>query len=88
MESFARALRQLPSIIADNAGFDSSDLITKLRAAHAAGDKTAGLDMNEGKIGDMWALGIREVCITFFMIANLTLISTPTPRPTKVSFRC
>merc|ERR1711916_70684 len=31
MESFARALRQLPSIIADNAGFDSSDLITKLR---------------------------------------------------------
>ena len=61
MESFARALRQLPSIIADNAGFDSSDLITKLRAAHAAGDKTAGLDMKEGKVGDMWALGIREV---------------------------
>lgn len=38
MESFARALRQLPSIIADNAGFDSSDLVTKLRAAHAAGE--------------------------------------------------
>ncbi len=37
MESFARALRQLPAIIADNAGFDSSELVTQLRAAHSAG---------------------------------------------------
>jgi T-complex protein 1 subunit beta len=60
MEAFARALRQLPAIIADNAGFDSSQLVTELRAAHAAGDACAGLDMNEGCIGDMWRLGIRE----------------------------
>lgn len=60
MEAFARALRQLPAIIADNAGLDSSELITQLRAAHAAGDKTAGLDIVGGKVGDMWALGIRE----------------------------
>lgn len=35
MEAFARALRQLPTIIADNGGYDSSELITQLRAAHA-----------------------------------------------------
>merc|ERR1712100_491372 len=45
MEAFARALRQLPSIIADNAGFDSAELVTQLRAAHHAGDATAGIDV-------------------------------------------
>jgi T-complex protein 1 subunit beta len=43
MEAFARALRKLPTIIADNAGFDSSELISQLRANHASGDKTSGL---------------------------------------------
>jgi chaperonin GroEL (HSP60 family) len=37
MEAFSRALRQLPTIIADNAGLDSSELVTQLRAAHARG---------------------------------------------------
>ena len=34
---------QLPTAIADNAGYDSSELITNLRAAHAKGNNTAGL---------------------------------------------
>jgi T-complex protein 1 subunit beta len=38
MEAFARALRQLPAIIADNAGYDSSELVTQLRAAHSSGE--------------------------------------------------
>jgi len=37
IEAFARALRQIPSIIADNAGYDSSDLCSRLRAAHYNG---------------------------------------------------
>ena len=32
----------------------------QLRAAHAAGQKTAGLDMYNGKIADMKDLGVRE----------------------------
>jgi T-complex protein 1 subunit beta len=60
MEAFSRALRQLPTIIADNAGLDSSDLATQLRAAHARGDKNAGLDIAAGTLGDMLALGVRE----------------------------
>jgi T-complex protein 1 subunit beta len=43
MEAFARALRKLPTIIADNAGYDSSELISQLRACHASGRKTYGL---------------------------------------------
>jgi T-complex protein 1 subunit beta len=42
-EAFSRALRQIPIILADNAGYDSSDLVSKLRAAHYEGRSDAGL---------------------------------------------
>lgn len=60
MSAFARALRQLPTIVADNGGYDAAELLTQLRAAHAAGKSTYGLDMDKGRIGDMAALGVRE----------------------------
>lgn len=60
VEAFARALRALPGIIAGNGGFDSNELVAQLRAAHAAGKSTAGLDMTLGCIGDMRKLGITE----------------------------
>ncbi|KAJ2999153.1 T-complex protein 1 subunit beta [Globomyces sp. JEL0801] len=60
IESFARALRQLPTILADNAGYDSSDLVARLRAAHASGKSTFGLDMYNGDIADVSTLGITE----------------------------
>lgn len=60
MESFARALQQLPTVIADNAGYDSAQLISELRAAHNSGANTMGLDMEQGKIGCMKQLGITE----------------------------
>ena len=34
--------------------------MTQLRAAHARGETSAGLDVVKGEVGDMWALGIRE----------------------------
>jgi len=60
IEAFARALRMIPTIIADNAGYDSSELVAQLRAAHYNGKTTAGLDMVKGEIGDVAALGITE----------------------------
>ncbi|CEP20322.1 T-complex protein 1 subunit beta Short=TCP-1-beta; AltName: Full=CCT-beta [Cyberlindnera jadinii] len=60
VEAFARALRQLPTILADNAGFDSSDLVTKLRSAIYNGMTTSGLDLNNGVITDVRELGIVE----------------------------
>ncbi|KAJ3838099.1 chaperonin Cpn60/TCP-1 family [Lentinula raphanica] len=59
-EAFRRALRQMPTILADNAGYDSSDLVAKLRAAHYEGQSDAGLDMNQGTIGSMSQLGVTE----------------------------
>ena len=60
MKAFARALREIPAIIADNGGFDSAELVTQLSAAQMGGQKAAGLDMKQGTVGDMAALGIRE----------------------------
>ena len=37
---------KLPTIIADNAGYDSADLVAKLRAAHTEGKKSYGLGTN------------------------------------------
>lgn len=59
IHAFANALRQLPSIIAENAGYDASELIAELRAGIAGGDK-AGLDMNNGCVGNMEELGVVE----------------------------
>ncbi|CAG8627936.1 2188_t:CDS:2, partial [Paraglomus brasilianum] len=60
IESFAKALRKIPTILADNAGYDSSDLVARLRAAHYEGKSTCGLDMINGSIGDMQELGVTE----------------------------
>jgi len=60
MESFAKALSELPTAIAENGGFDSAQLVSELRALHKQNKPTMGLDMKEGKVGDMEKLGITE----------------------------
>ena len=51
IEAFSRALRQLPTILADNGGYDSSELVSQLRSAHAAGKSTFGLSTWKGVPG-------------------------------------
>lgn len=60
IEGFANALRQIPTILANNGGYDSSELVTQLRAAHVQGKSTMGLDMINGTIGDLAELKITE----------------------------
>jgi len=60
IDAFANALQQLPTIIADNGGFDSNELMSQLRAKHANGEASMGLDMQQGCVGDVKALGITE----------------------------
>lgn len=60
VEAFARALRQMPAILADNAGLDASDLVAKLRAAHHEGQSDAGLDLDKGEVASMRTLGVTE----------------------------
>ena len=60
VEAFAIALRQLPTILADNAGLDSADLVAKLRAAHHDGRCDQGLDLDQGTLASMAELGVTE----------------------------
>merc|ERR1719450_1746724 len=53
MEAFATAMTQIPTILADNAGYDAAELVSQLKVAHAAGTASAGLDMMTGTVGDM-----------------------------------
>ena len=50
IESFARALRQIPTIIADNGGYDSSQLVSELRAMHSQDQIYQGLNMATGEV--------------------------------------
>jgi len=46
MEAFARALENIPSTLAQNAGVDRLDTLLALRAAHRTGQQTAGIAAN------------------------------------------
>jgi len=60
LEAYARALRKIPTIIADNGGYDSAGLVAQLRAAHYNNQTAMGLNMADGTIADMLALGVTD----------------------------
>jgi T-complex protein 1 subunit beta len=60
MEAFARALKQIPTIIADNAGLDSAELVANLESEHFKGNNFAGINIVKGEVGNMQELKITE----------------------------
>lgn len=60
IQSYALALKQLPTIIADNAGYDSAEIVQNLRSEIYGGNISAGLNMFKGEVDDMKALGVTE----------------------------
>ena len=73
IQEFADALLVIPKTLAVNAAKDSSELVAKLRSAHAKsqkdadGDKTlqhTGLDLIEGAVRDNLAAGVVEPAIS------------------------
>ena len=60
IEAYARALRQLPTILADNAGFDSNELVANLRSMHYKGYSSYGLNLVHGGVADAREMGVIE----------------------------
>ncbi|KAI9655692.1 MAG: T-complex protein 1 subunit beta [Alyxoria varia] len=62
VEGFAKALSALPTILADNAGLDSGELVERLRSALNEGQKDAGLDLLRpgGGVANMRETGVVE----------------------------
>ncbi|OZC07840.1 T-complex protein 1, beta subunit [Onchocerca flexuosa] len=60
VEAFARALAQLPIYICDNAGLDSAEIVSKLRAYHSNGNHSMGIDIEKGEPADVIEKGLIE----------------------------
>ncbi|AKB13639.1 thermosome subunit [Methanosarcina thermophila] len=54
VKAYAEALEIIPRTLAENAGLDPIDMLMELRSQHEKGLKTAGLNVFEGKVVDMW----------------------------------
>jgi archaeal chaperonin len=54
VKAYAEALEVIPRTLAENAGLDPIDMLMELRSQHEKGMKTAGLNVFEGKVVDMW----------------------------------
>ncbi|MCQ2816302.1 MAG: T-complex protein 1 subunit beta [archaeon] len=91
ISSFAKALMQIPTIIADNAGLDSSELTSNLRSEVYNGSKEAGLDVYNGCIASMKEKGVYEcfrvkeqaiisACEAAEMIIRVDMTFTAPPR--------
>jgi len=57
---FAESLEAIPTALAENAGLDPIELITQLRASHEKGQTWAGINIVQGKVGDMTKINIYE----------------------------
>src|SRR5947209_19907365 len=52
VKAFAKALEIIPRQLCDNAGFDTTDILNKLRMRHAKGEIWAGVDIENEGIAD------------------------------------
>jgi len=63
VNAFAKALEALPRQIAENAGFDATSILNKLRMKHASGNKWFGIDMENEDVADCYEKFIWEPSI-------------------------
>ena len=78
VQKFADALESIPEALADNAGLDSIDILTKLRQMHSSpGMRSIGLNLFTNKIEDVVKAGIIEpLKIKSQAISSATEVST------------
>jgi len=60
VQAFADSIEIIPKTLAENAGLDSINILTELRAMHDKGKKWAGIDVFSGKAIDAWKAGVIE----------------------------
>lgn len=56
--AFADAMEVIPYTLAENAGMKPIEVVTELRAQHAAGVKGAGINVKKGKVTDMYEINV------------------------------
>merc|ERR1712003_566460 len=54
VEQYAMSLELVPYTLAENTGMQPVEIVTKLRAAHASGEKYAGINVKKGAITNIY----------------------------------
>lgn len=60
INAFAKALEVIPRQLCENAGFDATEVLNKLRMAHSKGEKWFGVDFETENIGDNFSKFVWE----------------------------
>ncbi len=60
VQAFADTLEIIPRTLAENAGLDPIDVLTKLRAAHEKSGEWHGINVFTGEVMDAWKEGVIE----------------------------
>lgn len=63
INKYAEAFEVIPRVLAETSGLDATNMISTLVAAHAAGKKTAGLDIEEGAVLDAAEASILDLLL-------------------------
>ncbi|RRT48788.1 hypothetical protein B296_00027027 [Ensete ventricosum] len=63
IEAFSRSLQAIPTIISDNAGLDSAELISQLRAEHHKDTTNAGIDVISGGLGISESFKVKQAVL-------------------------
>lgn len=63
ISAFARAFEVIPRQLCENAGFDATDILNKLRKKHAEGGQWYGVDINREDIADNYEATVWEPAV-------------------------
>lgn len=74
ISAFAKALETIPRQLCSNAGFDATDIIASLRAAHAKGERWMGVDIENEGIVDTLKVSRPSSCLACPSFLTLLLV--------------
>jgi T-complex protein 1 subunit delta len=80
VRAFAEALEVIPYTLAENAGLQPVEVVTNLRAAHAAGEKYAGINVRRGNISNLVEEGQESVLQPLLVSSSIVNMATETVR--------
>jgi len=61
LKSYAEAFEVVPKMLAENAGLNSTEIISNLYAAHSKGNTNGGIDIETGEIKDAFELDVFDL---------------------------
>eukprot|EP00897_Mesotaenium_endlicherianum_P003475 jgi/Mesen1/3155/ME000184S02226 len=71
IDKYADSLEVVPRTLAENAGIDTTEIISALYAAHAGGNQRAGIDVDAGAVKDLTAQGVWDLFSTKYWAIKL-----------------